>query len=112
MKLLGGQIQKNRGGKGGRGGGAGAGNKAVLGNEGLPDPTGRRSPFHSVSGLHVEHRPSRSRQESQVHGEGAVLMGQLIRVPVGLRHHRLGMTPPRVQAGRVGLGRRRPQREL
>ena len=110
MKLLGGQIQKNRGGTGGRGGGAG--NKAVLGNEGLPDPTGRRSPFHSVSGLHVEHRPSRSRQESQVHGEGAVLMGQLIRVPVGLRHNRLGMTPPRVQAGRVGLGRRRPQREL
>lgn len=50
MKLLGGQVQKNRGGKGGRGRGAGAGNKAALGNEGLPDPTRRRSPFHSVSG--------------------------------------------------------------
>lgn len=112
MKLLGGQVQKNRGGKGGRGWGAGAGNKAALGNEGLPDPTRRRSPFHSVSGCMFEHRPSRSRQKSQVHGEGAVLMGQLTGIPVGLRHNRLGMTPPRVQAGRVGLGRRRPQREL
>ena len=26
-------------------------------------------------------------------------MGQLIGVPVGLRHNRLRMTPPRVQAG-------------
>lgn len=26
-------------------------------------------------------------------------MGQLVGVPVGLRHNRLRMTPPRVQAG-------------
>lgn len=70
-----------------------------FGQRGTPRPGQRRSPFHSVSGLHVKSCPSRSRQESQVRREGAMLMGQLVGVPVGLRHNRLGMTPPRVQAG-------------